>query len=110
MSEKYWKQIKSNTYNKTISLVILPRWRAFSRYYWGKFKSITKSGAIIWAIGAPLVLSLTNLFTPIAIVVNPIIWIPATASLILAFQLEFLGVLSLILDTEGGFLGNLLSL
>lgn len=109
MSEKYWKQIKNNTYNKTISLVILPRWRAFSRYYWGKFKSITKSGAIIWAVGAPLVLFLTNLFTPIAIVVNPIIWIPATASLIFAFQLEFLGVLTSFLGKEG-IIASLLSL
>ncbi len=109
MSEKYWKQIQSNTYNKTLALVILPRWRAFSRYYWGKLKSITKSGAIIWAIGAPLVLSLTNLFTPIAIVVNPIIWVPATASLILAFQLAFLGVFASVWGMEG-ILSGLLSL
>ena len=57
-------------------------------------RGVTLTGALIWAVGAPLILSVTNLFTPVAIVANPLIWLPATLSLLLSFLLEFCGLLA----------------
>ena len=73
---------------------ILPLWRRFFRYSWAKARGLTITGAVVWAVGSPLILSVTNLFTPIAIIANPLIWLPATLSLLLSFFLEFCGLLA----------------
>ena len=73
---------------------ILSLWRRISRFSWAKIRGVTLTGAIVWAVGTPLILSITNLFTPIAIIANPLIWLPATTSLLLSFLLEFIGLLS----------------
>ena len=75
-------------------LTILPLWRRFSHYSWSKVCAVTATGALIWAVGAPLILSISNMFTPIAIVANPLVWLPATFSLLLSFGLEFVGLLA----------------
>ena len=77
-----------------VNNVLLPLWRRFARYSWANIRGVTVTGALIWAVGAPLILSVTNLFTPIAIVANPLIWLPATISLLLSFLLESFGLLA----------------
>lgn len=54
--------------------------------------SVAKTGLCIWMIGSPLLLRTTHLFTPMALIANPLIWLPATSSLLLAFSLLFFGL------------------
>lgn len=62
------------------------------RFLWGKTRGVAITGAIIWIVGTPLILSVTNVFAPIAIIANPLIWFPATVSLLLSFVLEVSGL------------------
>ena len=88
------KKEKDEPRRSFINRTFLPLWRRFFRYSWAKVRGVTLTGALIWAVGAPLILSVTNLFTPVAIIANPLIWLPATLSLLLSFLLEFCGLLA----------------
>ena len=68
--------------------------RRGGRSLWGQTFSVAKASLCIWTVGTPLLLRTTNLLTPIAIIANPLIWIPATFALLLAFLLIISGVLS----------------
>ena len=60
----------------------------------------------IWIISTPLLLARIHLFTPIAPLVNPLLWLPLTAALICGFAVMIFGgvpVLGIVL----GFLANL---
>ena len=85
---------ESETHCSFVERTLLPLWRRFFRYSWAKVRGVTMTGALVWAIGSPLILSVTNLFTPVAIIANPLIWLPATLSLLLSFFLEFFGLLA----------------
>lgn len=59
----------------------------------GKFWALTKVGAAIWAVGTPLILSATNMLTPVAMLANPVVWAPATLALWAALALAAFGTL-----------------
>ena len=67
--------------------------RRVGRSVWGKFWELTKVGAAIWAVGTPLILSATNMLTPVAILANPVVWAPATFALWAALALAAFGAL-----------------
>lgn len=53
--------------------------------------ALTKTGALIWGVGTPLILRSANLFAPIAILANVAIWAPATFALISALTFGAFG-------------------
>ncbi len=63
-------------------------WNSFFK----NFYEAGKTGFGIWLVGTPLILRTTHLFTPIALIANPLIWLPATFALLMAFSLIFLGL------------------
>ena len=67
--------------------------RRVGRSLFGKFWELTKVGAAIWAVGTPLILSATNMLTPVAMLANPIVWAPATLALWAALALAAFGTL-----------------
>ncbi|MBQ9127764.1 MAG: ComEC/Rec2 family competence protein, partial [Thermoguttaceae bacterium] len=67
--------------------------RRVGRSVCGKFWALTKVGAAIWAVGTPLILSATNMLTPVAILANPVVWAPATLALWAALALAAFGTL-----------------
>ena len=67
--------------------------RRVGRLLFGKFWELTKVGAAIWAVGTPLILSATNMLTPVAMLANPIVWAPATFALWAALALAAFGAL-----------------
>ncbi|MBR2005325.1 MAG: ComEC/Rec2 family competence protein, partial [Thermoguttaceae bacterium] len=67
--------------------------RRVGRSICGKFWALTKVGAAIWAVGTPLILSATNMLTPVAILANPVVWAPATLALWAALALAAFGTL-----------------
>ena len=67
--------------------------RRVGRSVFGKFWELTKVGAAIWAVGTPLILSATNMLTPVAMLANPIVWAPATFALWAALALAAFGAL-----------------
>ena len=67
--------------------------RRVGRSVFGKFWELTRVGAAIWAIGTPLILSATNMLTPVAMLANPIVWGPATLALWSALALAAFGAL-----------------
>jgi competence protein ComEC len=67
--------------------------RRVGRSIFGKFWELTKVGAAIWAVGTPLILSATNMLTPVAMLANPIVWAPATFALWAALALAAFGTL-----------------
>ncbi len=81
--------------------------RRIVKALWKKTFAVVKAGWRIWIVSAPLLLGTTNLFTPRALVANPLIWLPATVALLLAFCLIFVG---LIVDVCSGRLEWLASL
>ncbi len=67
--------------------------RRVGRSVFGKFWELTKVGAAIWAVGTPLILSATNMLTPVAMLANPSVWAPATFALWAALALAAFGTL-----------------
>lgn len=45
----------------------------------------------IWLFSTPIILSQVHLFTPIAILVNPLLWLPLTAAMLFGFLTAILG-------------------
>lgn len=67
--------------------------------FFSELFSVGKTGFYVWSIGTPLILRTTNLFTPIALIANPLIWLPATIALFMAFLLLFIGILADVLPS-----------
>jgi competence protein ComEC len=59
----------------------------------------------IWIISTPLILARIHLFTPVALLVNPLLWLPMTAALLSGFAVMFLGAVPILGDVFG-FLAN----
>lgn len=79
----------TTTYGRLNSTLFL-----WLKSFWKNTLSVTKSGSCVWIVSSPLILRTTNWFTPISLVANPLIWLPATISLLLAFLLIFGGLAS----------------
>lgn len=56
---------------------------------------------IIWLVTMPLLLANVHLFTPIALLVNPLLWIPLTAAMLCGFATMLLGSIPFIGDVFG---------
>lgn len=97
--EKELEKIKSKlekeheTRKSPWDYVVKPIFRRLRRAFLNKCKELFKTGFVVWGVSSPLVASATHLFTPIAILANPIVWAPATVALLLAFLLAFSGLL-----------------
>ncbi|MBQ9873944.1 MAG: ComEC/Rec2 family competence protein [Thermoguttaceae bacterium] len=77
----------------------IKRFPVLKAFLWSHCKSLTKQlieitkiSCRIWIIGSPVLLRTTNLLTPVALVANPMLWLPATISLLLAFLLIAFGL------------------
>ncbi len=55
----------------------------------------------LWCTTMPLILDRIHLFTPIAVAVNPLLWLPLTASLLSGFAVLILGGIPLVGDFCG---------
>lgn len=68
--------------------------RRVGKSLWERTFAVVKASWCIWFVSAPLLLRTTNLFTPLALIANPLIWLPATIALLLAFCLIIVGLAS----------------
>jgi competence protein ComEC len=59
--------------------------------------------AVIWGISMPLILDRIHLFTPVAVLVNPLLWIPLTASMVGGFCTMIFGNIPLVGEVFGWF-------
>ena len=59
----------------------------------------------IWIVSTPLILARIHLFTPIALLVNPLLWLPLTAALLSGFAVMIFGAVP-ILGGVFGFAAN----
>lgn len=64
-------------------------------------------GTTIWIVTLPLILERFHLFAPIALVVNPLLWIPLSAALIGGFATMLLGSVPLLGTVVGHLTGEL---
>ena len=51
---------------------------------------------VIWLFATPLILSSVNLFTPVSVLVNPLLWLPLTAAMACGFATAMLGQVPLL--------------
>ncbi|MDO5552806.1 MAG: ComEC/Rec2 family competence protein [Planctomycetia bacterium] len=58
---------------------------------------LLKLNCLIWLVLVPLILLYTNLFTPVAMLINPLLWLPMTLGLVSGFALMIAGWLCPIL-------------
>lgn len=56
---------------------------------------------IIWLVSLPLLLERIHLFTPVALLVNPLLWLPLSAALLSGFAAMLLGWVPLLGDLLG---------
>ncbi len=61
----------------------------FWRYLW----ELIVIGAVIWAVTQPLVAARFHLFSPIALVLNAVLWLPMTLGLLSGFAFLFLAAI-----------------
>jgi competence protein ComEC len=57
------------------------------RYYW----QLTLASAVVWLVCLPLVMARFHLFTPIAVVVGPLLWAPMAVALLAGFGVLVFG-------------------
>ena len=84
-------------------LIVRPYYRRYIKSFMKGIIEVAKASFYIWIVGTPLLLKTTNLLTPIALIANPIVWIPATLSLFMSFALLLSGFLSSILPCLFGW-------
>ena len=105
--EKEEAVVKRSLFTICLTSVV---WR-FGKSLWKRAYTVTKASFYIWIVSSPLILRMTNLFTPIALIANPLIWLPASAALLLAFLLIFCGLVTSAFPNYMGsltpFLGDL---
>jgi competence protein ComEC len=56
---------------------------------------------VVWIFVTPLILSHIHLFTPVSVLVNPLLWLPLTAAMICGFATALVGQVPLIGDICG---------
>ncbi len=98
-----------STLGTRVRYVLFSLGRRIGGSIWGKLRAATVAGCAVWATSVPLLLRTTNLATPIAVVANPIVWIPATLALTFAFLLAFAGLGSSLAPGVFGAIVSLLS-
>ncbi len=67
-----------------------------SRFFWkwGRYLwDLIFIGAVIWAVTQPLVMARFHLFSPVALVLNAVLWLPMTVGLLSGFVFLFLAAL-----------------
>jgi competence protein ComEC len=65
-----------------------------ARYLGGSVWRVWLTGALIWLVSLPIVWQQYNLLSPVALIINTVIWIPITIALYGGFGTLMLGVLS----------------
>jgi competence protein ComEC len=95
------KQKKDNT----IERFETKRWLIiqFAQYFFRKIAVLFLISLVIWGISMPLILDRIHLFTPVAVLVNPLLWIPLTASMAGGFCTMIFGNIPLLGDVFGWF-------
>ncbi|MDR2757304.1 MAG: ComEC/Rec2 family competence protein [Planctomycetaceae bacterium] len=73
----------------------------FAQYFFKKIAELFLISLVIWGISMPLILDHFHLFTPIAILVNPLLWIPLTTSMIGGFCTMIFGNIPILGDHLG---------
>ncbi|MDR2114979.1 MAG: ComEC/Rec2 family competence protein [Planctomycetaceae bacterium] len=73
----------------------------FVKYFLKKILELFLISLVIWGISMPLILDRFHLFTPIAVLVNPLLWIPLTTSMIGGFCTMIFGNVPIIGDGLG---------
>jgi competence protein ComEC len=81
------------------------RWRIiqFAQYFFPKVGFLFLISLVIWGISMPLILDRLHLFTPVAVLVNPLLWIPLTMSMAGGFCTMIFGNIPLLGDVFGWF-------
>jgi competence protein ComEC len=75
----------------------------FLQYFFRKITILFLISLVIWGISMPLILERIHLFTPVAVLVNPLLWIPLTASMAGGFGTMIFGNIPLLGDIFGWF-------
>ncbi|MDR2705744.1 MAG: ComEC/Rec2 family competence protein [Planctomycetaceae bacterium] len=75
----------------------------FAQYLFRKVGILFLISLVIWGISMPLILDRIHLFTPVAVLVNPLLWIPLTASMAGGFCTMIFGNIPLLGDLLGWF-------
>jgi len=58
---------------------------------WSDAKSITLAGAVLWVLTLPLVMARFHLFSPVSLILNTLLWIPMSLSVLSGFGVLVLG-------------------
>lgn len=72
------------------------RWLRWTQKRFRQCVEIFLFSVIIWLFSMPLLLSNINLFTPVAILVNPLLWLPLAAAMFFGFMTSMLGQIPLV--------------
>jgi competence protein ComEC len=75
-----------------------------TRYIAGSFWRLWLTGALIWLVALPIVWLRYNILSPIALVLNTVIWIPITAALYGGFGALVLGAIAPPLGAAAGWM------
>jgi competence protein ComEC len=76
--------------------MVVKHLNVFSRYFWQSVQFIwdlTWLGAMIWIITQPLIAARFHLLSPIALVMNVVLWLPMTLAMLSGFVFLFLSAL-----------------
>ena len=76
--------------------MVLKHMNVFSRRFWQSAQylwDLIWVGAMIWVITQPLVMARFHIFSPIALVLNAVLWLPMTLGLLSGFVFLFLAAL-----------------
>jgi len=68
---------------------------------------LTLAGAVVWLLTLPLVMARFHLLTPVALVLNPILWVPMAAALISGFAAVVFGSIAVPFGAPFGAACNL---
>ncbi len=62
-----------------------------ARKLWSDVKSIALAGAVLWALTLPLVMARFHLLSPVSLILNTLLWIPMSLSVLSGFGVLALG-------------------
>ena len=68
----------------------------------GGLWNLTAAGAVVWLLTLPLVMARFHLLTPVALVLNPILWVPMASALITGFAALVFGSIAVPLGAPFG--------
>jgi competence protein ComEC len=83
-----------------------PLSRFLGRFY-DKVRNIAVAGCVIWVVTQPLVAARFHIFSPIALVLNAVLWVPMTLALLSGFAFLFIAVVVPPLAGAAAFCCNL---